>query len=224
MNTFHPLKRMLKLYFVLGSVQCPYDPAYLLEQAIQGGVTLFQYREKGSGARSGSERLRLAKELQAVCRRHRIPFIVNDDVDLALEINADGIHVGQEDTPLKDIRPLFRRKILGVSASTVQEALDAEQEGADYLGVGPVYGTQTKEDARAAIGTERIRDIAKAVSIPVVGIGGIHLQNASRVIRSGAAGIAVISAISQSQNAYMSARLLRNTVDRTFRPRLLLHQ
>jgi thiamine-phosphate pyrophosphorylase len=144
-----------------------------------------------------------------------VPLIVNDRVDVALAIDADGVHVGQDDMPA----PLARRllgagRILGVSAGTVEEALQAQADGADYLGTGDVYGTPSKADAGAPIGVAGLAAVARAVAIPVVAIGGIQVGNAAAAIRAGASGVAVISAVVGAPDPEAAARALRGIVER----------
>ncbi|MNB75019.1 Thiamine-phosphate synthase [compost metagenome] len=208
------IRRVLKLYFIMGSANCRLSPAETLTQAINGGITLFQFREKGPGALTGAAAVQLGRQLQAVCRAHGIPFIVNDDIGLAETLDADGVHVGQEDEPAGSIRlRLGADKIVGVSAHTPEEARQAIADGADYLGVGPVYPTSSKDDARAVQGTQIIEQLRlSGLGIPLVGIGGITAGNAAPVIRAGADGISVISAISAAADVKAAASRLLNAV------------
>ncbi|WP_088549687.1 thiamine phosphate synthase [Paenibacillus aquistagni] len=204
------LRRQLQAYLVMGSANCAADPVYVLEEAIRGGITMFQYREKGEGACQGADRLALGKALRAICRSHGIPFIVNDDVELALLLEADGVHVGQEDELAADVRKRIGHLILGVSAHTVEEVERAIQDGADYLGLGPIYPTSTKLDARPVQGLELIRRLRmQGITIPLVGIGGITPYNAGPVIEAGADGVAVVSAITQAAPVSEAAALLK---------------
>lgn len=203
----------LKVYFIFGSVNCSKKPIDVLEEAIDGGITLFQFREKGKEALHGLEKLKFAKELQAICKEKGILFIVNDDVELALKINADGVHIGQEDEPVESVRKKIGDRILGVSAHTVTEAKVAVDAGADYLGIGPIFPTRTKEDAKAVQGTVLIEELrANRFTIPLVGIGGITAENANSVIKSGADGVSVITAISLAQNVKDAAKQLRKNI------------
>ncbi|MBO8171931.1 MAG: thiamine phosphate synthase [Bacillaceae bacterium] len=207
------IRSLLTLYFVMGSLNCNTDPEEVLSDAIRGGITLFQFREKGDGALTGEDRIYLAKKLFQVCRRHEIPFIVNDDVELALSIEADGIHVGQDDIPAFQARKQAANMILGVSAHNLQEARQAIRDGADYLGVGPIYATTTKPDADRVKGPGVIRMLREnGIDVPVVGIGGIQPGKAGEVIRSGADGVAVVSAISGSDTPYEVAKTLKEEV------------
>jgi thiamine-phosphate pyrophosphorylase len=196
------MRKYLKLYFIMGSVNCRLSPAETLTEAIAGGITMFQFREKGTGALKGTAAFDLAKQLRDICRSHHVPFIVNDDLNLAVALDADGIHVGQEDEPASLIRQrLGEHKIVGVSAHSLHEARQAVQDGADYLGIGPVYPTSSKDDASEVRGTAVIEEIRQAgLTLPLVGIGGITADNASPVIQAGADGVSVISAIAAAGN------------------------
>lgn len=202
-------REWLNLYFVMGSADCDSrDPSGVLQEAINGGVSFFQFREKGNGAKVGMEKRKLARELKDICKRHDVPFIVNDDIDLALEIEADGVHIGQEDTPFSVVAErLAPGMIIGVSCHTVEEAAVAVDDGADYIGVGPMYFTATKKDIREVKGPGVIREIRNAgLTVPIVGIGGINTGNASDVLEAGADGVAVISAISKAESALEAAK------------------
>ncbi|WP_078408536.1 thiamine phosphate synthase [Priestia abyssalis] len=208
------LREQLALYFVMGSTNCPAPPQSILEEAIKGGTTIFQFREKGNGSLKGSEKKELAQTLQRICKQYSIPFIINDDVDLAVEIGADGVHIGQEDEQIEQVRQKIGNKILGVSVHNAEEAKQAELLGADYLGVGPIFYTTTKEDIREVSGPAVIQMIRSAeITLPLVGIGGIDSQNAHEVIAAGADGIALISAISLQDDPQQSARKLKTIVD-----------
>lgn len=210
-------KENLLLYFIMGSNNTSSEPSDVLKKAINGGVTCFQFREKGSNALQGKEKEKLARELQSICKKHHIPFIVNDDVELALLLKADGIHVGQEDESLQDIKQRCPSSmIIGVSSKTIKEAQAAERQGADYIGTGPMFATSTKEDAEAPIGPEGIQILREnGVKLPIVGIGGISETNASDVIEAGADGISLISAISKSADPEQASRALKNRLTRS---------
>ncbi|MCM3617027.1 thiamine phosphate synthase [Sutcliffiella horikoshii] len=198
----------LNLYFVMGSSDCNgRDPSGVLQEAINGGITLFQFREKGHDAKVGAEKKELALELKKICKRHDIRFIVNDDIDLAVEIGADGVHIGQEDTAFPVAKEkLISRMIIGVSCHTVEEAEAAVNHGADYIGVGPMYFTTTKKDIREVKGPEVVRQIRNAgMTIPIVGIGGISVENTGEILESGADGVAVISAITKAGSPFAAA-------------------
>ncbi|WP_282577744.1 thiamine phosphate synthase [Paenibacillus mellifer] len=195
------MRQLLQTYLVIGSPNCREEPLRVLEEGLAGGVTLVQFREKGPGALTGESLRALALQLQAACRRRGVPFLVNDDVELALAINADGVHVGQEDEVAVRVRARIGDRILGVSAHTLAEAEAAVHHGADYLGIGPIYPTASKADAEAPQGPGILRMLrASGITLPLVGIGGITTETAGEVIRAGADGVAVISAITQAAN------------------------
>jgi thiamine-phosphate pyrophosphorylase len=182
-----------------------------VENAIAGGVTMVQLREKNASSREFYE---IALEVQTITRRHHIPLVIDDRLDIALAVGAEGLHIGQSDLPLSAARRLAGKNMfIGISASTVEEALEAERNGADYLGVGAVYPTGSKADAGDAIGLERLREICAAVKIPAAGIGGVNSENAGAVMKAGAAGIAVISAILSQPDIEEAARNLRAAVE-----------
>lgn len=197
----HGLLEALQLYFIMGSVNCVIEPSQVLKEAIRGGITMFQYREKGDGALTGIEKIKLAITLRDLCHAVKIPFIVNDDIDLALFVDADGVHIGQKDDPIEAVREKIGNKRLGVSVHNLEEAIIAQEKGADYIGVGPIFPTKTKADTRAVRGVKILQTLKKAgISLPMVGIGGINGENAEKVMKAGADGIAVISAISLANN------------------------
>ncbi|RHW42706.1 thiamine phosphate synthase [Neobacillus notoginsengisoli] len=213
--TVTKMRELLKLYFITGSVNCKKNPDEVLEEAIRGGITLFQFREKGTGSLTRASREELAVKLMGICRRHRIPFIVNDDVDLAIRLGADGVHIGQDDERASEVRKKIGDKILGVSAHTLEEARLAIEAGANYLGVGPIFLTATKDDAKKPIGPGLVRELReKGYDIPIVGIGGITSANAAEVIAAGADGVSVISAISQAHEPALAASELLVGVSR----------
>ncbi len=189
----------------------------IVERAISGGATIVQLREKSGSTKGMIER---AKRLRAITRKARIPLLINDRIDVALAAEADGVHVGQDDMPAVLARKMIGpKKILGVSAKTVAEARQAEKDGADYVGVGDIFGTRSKADAGKPIGLDMMRRIARAVSIPVVGIGAVSVENAAQVIAAGADGIAVISAIVRALNPAIAARELRGIVGASLKAR-----
>lgn len=177
-----------------------------VESALKGGVTCVQLREKGMG---DAELLQEALAMKELCRKYGVPFIINDNVKVAVECEADGIHVGQHDMPAKDVRAYVGDKMmLGVSAHTIEQAMLAEKSGADYLGVGAVFPSPTKPDAESvSYGT--LKAICQAVSIPVVAIGGICRQNVMELAGTGIAGIALVSGIFGSEDIERECRELR---------------
>ncbi len=207
------IRNALSLYFIMGSPNTKRRPSEVLTEAIRGGITCFQFREKGMGALVGDEKYALAEELQFICQRAEIPFIVNDDIKLALAINADGVHIGQEDEPVNLVREKIGNKILGVSVHNFTEADLAQRMGADYFGVGPIYPTKSKDDAKQVQGVKIIEDLrSKGFTIPIVGIGGITANNGGDVMRAGADGISVISAISLDANPEAAAAKLKVSI------------
>ncbi|MGL6297857.1 MAG: thiamine phosphate synthase [Methanobacteriaceae archaeon] len=176
----------------------------IVKEAINGGVSLVQLREKTA---STKEFYKIAKSLQSICKNEsnennessssgkNIPLIINDRIDILLAINGDGLHIGQDDMPVKVARDLIGNdKILGVSASTIEEAKSAEKDGADYLGVGAVFHTNTKDDA-SLVTLEELKKIVNSVSIPVVAIGGINESNIEKLNDTGIKGVSIVSAI-----------------------------
>lgn len=177
-----------------------------VEKALQGGVTFLQLREKKLDKELF---MKEAREIKELCRKYKVPFIINDNVEIAKAIDADGVHVGQSDMEAGDVRKrLGADKIIGVSAKTVEQALLAEKHGADYLGVGAVFSTSTKTDA-TGVSHETLRDICQAVKIPVVAIGGITKDNVNELSGYGADGIAVISAIFAQEHITEAAKDLK---------------
>lgn len=175
-------------------------------ESLDGGITFLQMREKSLDHDGFYKEALVLKKL---ANEYNVPFIINDNVDVAVRINADGVHVGQSDMEAGKVRSLIGSdKILGVSVTTVEQAIIAEKNGADYLGVGAVFSTQTKEDA-SEVSLATLKDICNTVSIPVVAIGGITLENAHLMTDSGISGIAVVSAIYAQNDIYKTTTLLR---------------
>ncbi len=180
-------------------------------EAILGGATFVQFREKKiSGANFAEEKIiEEASAIKNLCDEFKVPFVVNDDVFLAKKIDADGAHVGQGDMPLERAREILgENKIIGVSAQNVEQAILAQRRGADYLGVGAIFQTQSKGDAQS-VSIETLRSICEAVEIPVVAIGGINCENVSRLEKSGIAGVSVISAIFAADDIRAAAAALK---------------
>ncbi len=199
------------VYLVAG-LQTPSGGSILdaVDAAIRGGITAVQLRDKHASTR---DLLALGRSLMQRTRAAGIPLIVNDRVDVALALGADGVHVGQDDMPASDARRLIGpHLILGVSTSTVAEARAARDADADYLGVGDLFGTPSKSDAGDPIGLGPVADIAGAVPLPIVGIGGITRANAADVIGAGAAGVAVISAILAAADPAQASTDLQRSV------------
>ena len=186
-------KESLLLYAVTDRSWTKNDTLYhQVEEALKGGVTFLQLREKDLNTEN---LLQEAEEMKKLCAAYRVPFVINDNVEIARTVGADGVHVGQDDMPAWKVREILGEdKIIGVSAQTVEQAILAEKHGADYLGVGAVFPTTSKDDA-AEVSYDTLKAICEAVSIPVVAIGGITQGNVVKLAGSGIDGVAVISAI-----------------------------
>ena len=180
-----------------------------IEDALCGGVTIVQLREKNMAEEDFYQEAMIVKKL---CARYRVPFLINDHVELACRVDADGVHVGQDDMAAGTVRAMIGpEKILGVSVQTVEQALQAEAAGADYLGVGAVFTTSTKQDA-CEVSIDTLKAICEAVNIPVVAIGGINKDNIMQLAGSGIAGVALVSAIFASKDIQRECRELRERV------------
>ncbi|SHG37752.1 thiamine-phosphate diphosphorylase [Thermosyntropha lipolytica DSM 11003] len=184
----------------------PFNPVEKILQAVAGGVTIVQLRAKKLPDRDFYQ---LAQKIKEVLSPLAIPFIVDDRIDIALAVDADGVHLGQKDLPVKVARHLLgSQKIIGLTANRREEALSGEKEGADYLGIGPVFPTSTKENPAPVIGPDRFKALISQLVLPVVAIGGINPERALELKTSGAAGIAVSSFILQNPDPEKAACLL----------------
>jgi thiamine-phosphate pyrophosphorylase len=194
----------LRLYLVADPDQCPGDPYETIAAALRGGVTAVQLRWKTSSDR---EVLHFAQSIASLCKRHGALFLLNDRVDLAIAAMADGVHLGVDDLPLMFARQMVGPHFLiGYSPETDEQAQSARESGANYLGVGPVYGTASKSDAGPAIGLDAIARRVALAGIPTIGIGGISAANALPVLEAGAVGVAVVSAILKASDPERAAR------------------
>ncbi len=198
------IKEILKLYLVTDSdILKDRDFYKCIEDAIKGGVTMLQLREKNA---SGSEFLEKAIKLRALTRKYNVSFIINDRVDIAMLCDADGVHVGQSDIDAKLVRSLIgKNKIVGVSARDLKEAQKAKNDGADYIGVGAMYTTLTKLDAKA-VSFDTVKEIKEAIDIPMVLIGGIDLDNLEKLKLLKSDGYAIVSAILKKQDTYLESK------------------
>lgn len=179
----------------------------VVQQAVAGGVTCVQLREKSCSTR---EFLDEALALKALLQPLGLPLIINDRVDIALAVGADGVHLGQTDMPISHARRLLGPDcLIGISAESVEDAVKAEQQGADYIGISPVFSTPTKTDTAPALGLDGVRRIRELVRITLVGIGGINLSNARQVLASGADGVAIVSAIMAAESPRLAAEVIR---------------
>lgn len=204
-------KESLLLYVVTDRSWTKNDTLYhQVEEALKGGVTFLQLREKDLNTENF---LQEAEEMKKLCAAYRVPFVINDNVEIARTVGADGVHVGQDDMPAWKVREILGEdKIIGVSAQTVEQAIKAEKDGADYLGVGAVFPTSSKADA-VEVEHATLRDICAAVQIPVVAIGGISAENVSQLAGTGIDGIAVISAIFAQDFPKLAAEELKKKVE-----------
>ena len=184
----------------------------VIEAAVSGGVTVVQLREKEASTKEFyQEGLRIKDYLKAA----HIPLIINDRIDIALALDADGVHLGQEDMPVDVARKIVGpHKIIGASAFTTEEAVAAESMGADYLGLSPIFVTETKPELGEEIGIEKISSLKRAVKIPVVGIGSMNQSNAYEVVRAGLDGVAVVSAICSREDPRAAAEAIKEEVMR----------
>ncbi|WP_418557064.1 thiamine phosphate synthase [Longibaculum muris] len=201
------IKKAMQLYLVTDRHWLKAHSLYEdVEAAINGGVTCVQLREKHLNRQLF---IREAKELKEICNQNQIPLIINDDVEVMLEVDADGIHVGQNDMQAQDVRKLIGSdKVLGVSVQTVEQAITAQNAGADYLGVGAVFPTGTKDDA-IEVDLATLQDICQHVDIPIVAIGGINQENLLQLEGSGIDGIAVVSAIMAAEDIFEATKQLK---------------
>lgn len=181
-----------------------------VEQALKGGATCIQLRDKTLDDEAFLEE---AKKMKALCQKYHVPLIINDHVEIAVKCQADGVHVGQKDMKASAVREIVGEDmIIGVSARTVEQAIEAEQAGADYLGSGAVFGTNTKTDARK-LSLETLKDICQAVEIPVVAIGGVQKENLPKLAGTGVKGAALVSAVFSAQDIEEECRQLRRITE-----------
>jgi len=185
----------------------------LIRAAIDGGVTMIQLREKTSRVH---EFVQYAEGILRITRQYRVPLIINDRVDIALAIDAEGVHLGDEDMPLIHARRLLGgNKIIGRSAHTGEEAENAEREGADYVGVGTIFPTESKAHIKGIIGVEGLKHVRSKITMPMVAIGGITMENVKSVMQTGVEGVAVISALMKAPDVYAAARQIRKIISDT---------
>jgi thiamine-phosphate pyrophosphorylase len=179
------------------------DVLQLIGEAVAGGATIIQLRTKKRATR---EFLQIGMKAVEFLRPRKIPLIINDRVDIALACEADGVHLGQEDMPLPFARKVLgKKKLVGITASTLPEAVTAENDGADYVGVGPIFQTSSKVDVPPVLGLDGVREIRAKIRLPILAIGGINIANAGQVMAAGANGVAVISAIASATNPRQAA-------------------
>ena len=194
------------LYFITDSTGfSEYDFLHTVEQAMKGGVTLLQLREKNKTTR---EYIELAKKVHLLTRKYNVPLIIDDRVDVAIAVGSEGVHLGQEDMPVSAARKILGENfIIGATAKTVEQAVEATKGGADYLGVGAIYPTTTKVKT-VLTSPDTLQEICRAVSVPVNAIGGLNKENTHIIKGTGIAGICVVSAIMKSKNPKKEAETL----------------
>lgn len=206
------VKPIGRLHVITDTVlQARFSHEELARLAIAGGAGAIQFRQKQGSTR---ELIETARAMQAVCRRLRVPLIVNDRLDVALAVEADGVHLGQDDFPMAQAREILGpEKIIGGSASTLEEARLCQGQAVDYIGLGPVYPTGSKADASPAGGLDLVRRVARELALPVIAIGGIGAANAAEVRAAGAHGVAVISAVCCQDDPSAAATALLRALD-----------
>ena len=205
---FNP--EQLAVYFICGTQDIPENKCIeqVLKEALEAGITLYQFREKGPSSLKGKAKKELALKLKQLCKGYHVPMIVNDDVALAKEINADGIHVGQDDEEVKQFASQFENKIIGLSVSNIEEYLNSDLSQVTYIGVGPMYVTASKEDASPPVGPLMITQLRERVKdFPIVAIGGINESNVATIAKANTDGVAIISAITRSSNIDKTVKL-----------------
>lgn len=198
-----PIEPLLRFYFITDDGKATCSPIEQVRVALAAGATLVQYRNKQFGLQCYEE----VRTIRTMCREAGVPLLINDNVLLAKAVDADGVHLGQEDeAPYLARQVLGPAAIVGLSVSTTDELAHSRLEGCDYIGNGPVFGTQTKADAKPVRGLDGLAAMVAAAPLPVVAIGGINAANAADCLKQGAAGVAVISAITRAQNPQTAAR------------------
>lgn len=190
-------------------LQSRYSHLELAEMAIAGGADTIQYRQKNGATR---EMIGTAGQMRRICAESGVTFIVNDRIDVAIASDADGVHLGQDDFPIPLARKLLGNRIIGGSAATLDEARKCLKEGADYIGFGPVYSTTSKADAASITGIELMKEVVVAIPLPIIAIGGINAENTAEVMKAGAHGIAVISAVCCQEDPQGATRALQQAV------------
>ena len=194
------------LYFITDSKLTKKNIFEDVKAAVKGGVKIVQYREKKLGKEEMTEE---AKKLKEICIENDALFLINDFVDIALEVDADGVHLGLDDAPYEKARQILGKdRIIGITAHNKEEAVEFEKLGADYLGISPIFDTTTKLDAGRGMGIERLKEIVNLVSIPCIAIGGIDENNAAEVAKTGVDGVAMISAIVTKDDVEEIVRVL----------------
>ena len=205
------MKPIGRLHVLTDTVmQTRFSHSDLARLALRGGADTIQFRQKTGSTR---EMIRIAAQMKQLCSDYDVPLIVNDRVDVAIAAEADGVHLGQDDFPIPLARELLgQEKIIGASASDINEGRKCLEEGADYIGFGPVYPTTSKDDAGAVKGVDTLTQIAQAVSAPIIAIGGISSNHVSEILQAGAHGIAVISSVCCQEDPEQATRALYQVI------------
>ena len=205
------MKPIGRLHVLTDAVmQSRFSHSDLARLALRGGADTIQFRQKTGSTR---EMIRIAAQMKQLCSDYDVPLIVNDRVDVAIAAEADGVHLGQDDFPIPLARELLgQEKIIGASASDINEGRKCLEEGADYIGFGPIYPTTSKDDAGAVKGVETLTQIAEAVSAPIIAIGGISSNHVSEILQAGAHGIAVISSVCCQEDPEQATRALYQVI------------
>ena len=209
--TFEP--GLLRAYFVAGSQDVPgQDLREVLATMLKAGITAFQFRDKGASTLTPDQRLALGRDLQEQCRAASVPFIVDDDVDLALALHADGIHVGQSDERITKVLQTVdgRQMFVGLSCNTPEQVAQANQiTGISYIGSGPIYPTTSKDDADPVMGVAGLQALVAQANVPIVAIGGVTVASLPAIAATGAAGVAVITLLTRSQDPQADTLAMR---------------
>lgn len=205
------MKQIGRLHVLTDTVlQTRFSHSDLARQALRGGADTIQFRQKTGSTR---EMIRIAAQMKQLCSDYDVPLIVNDRVDVAIAAEADGVHLGQDDFPIPLARELLgQEKIIGASASDINEGRKCLEEGADYIGFGPIYPTTSKDDAGAVKGVDTLTQIAEAVSAPIIAIGGISSNRVSEILKAGAHGIAVISSVCCQEDPEQATKALYQVI------------
>lgn len=209
--------QQLRCYLVAGTQDVNNSKEQLVtkvHQALTAGITMFQYREKGKSNLNTAEREQTAQQLKELCHSYQVPFVVDDDIDLAVKVGADGIHVGQNDEQIQRVlKQAGKHQFVGYSCNTLKEIDRANQLGVDYIGSGPVFPTQSKADADPAIGTKKLHQLVQRSRHPLVAIGGIAEDNLSAIAQTDCRGIATISMIMQSPDIAQTVKKVLEIFD-----------
>ncbi|MFN8549504.1 MAG: thiamine phosphate synthase [Candidatus Eisenbacteria bacterium] len=195
-----------------GTLQTRFGHVELARLALEGGAETVQYRRKDGTAR---QMIAEAAEIHALCRRHRARLIVNDRVDIAMAVDADGVHLGVDDLPIGFARELLgATRLIGGSSDNAEEAVSLARQSVDYAGIGPVFATRSKQDTGPVLGLEGLAAAVRATTLPLIAIGGISIENIDQVLATGVHGVAVLGAVCLADDPLLATRTLRERIDR----------